>query len=295
MHLATNPAVASYLSKQAREMMWIEQFLESKVGNATGGADEEMGTSDDTETVDVDATPLNGDPEVIEYGPHLPGSNGTSQKSETRPRRDSIYVSYVSVKKFLQEHGVQQEPNFDKERELVEEIDALKRENARLKEALEYYRQKAPEVKPPNFMTTKEWEQGRTNGGGPVRIDEDHDDESRMDDAENQMEMETISTAVVTTVVTTSQPQGESQLSPEIQEKVAQLTAIFSNVPEQIAILALKKMDNDVENAAFLLSDDISLTDLMKEAAEADTTSNPNKKQKTSSPEDNKVSNGKVY
>ena len=170
MQLASSvPAVASYLEKQKKEMSWIEQFLEAKVNAQERESMQTqhhqqssrrdamaMGLGSDTDT--DNGEDMDSDREMMMgYGPH-PERKNNKNENPNGWRRDSLFLTYNSVKNFLANFK-DDEPNADRERELMEEIDVLKRDMFKLKEALEYYRRKSPaSVKVPAFMTTPQWE-----------------------------------------------------------------------------------------------------------------------------------------
>lgn len=71
--------------------------------------------------------------------------------------RPALQSLLADLRKFMQGSGIQPEPNHDRERELMEEIERLRQENTLLRNALVTYRQAAPEVKPPPFMAAADW------------------------------------------------------------------------------------------------------------------------------------------
>jgi len=156
------------------------------------------------------------------------------------------------------------------------------------REALEYYRTKAPEVKPPQFMLTKEWADKKSSLG-VLKFDEEETEEedgqqTPMEDP-TAMEMESMSA------------------HSDANEKAKQICEIFTNVSMAAALIALKKSDYDVDAACCQLADGAFLNEIMKEAEDSiiDGENNPNKKQRTQTPpmdlesvkSDNRLTNGK--
>jgi hypothetical protein len=238
LHLGnTVPAVTDYLTKQIREMQWLEQYLEARI-------------------------------------------NSMTDDNPTAPAR----LAYLGVKKFLADHGAEREPNFEKERELMEDIDSYKRENMKLKEALEYYRSRAPNVKPPDFMLTKKWDQAKEKGfsGGPKFIalsvsDSEEDDDTEDEDQPIMMPPPVIisSSSNSSNQPTTLNGRGGVTES-EVEERAKQLIEFFGGISMAVAMGALRKADYDLENAASLLSDDGIMAEIMREAEKEETTSGSN-------------------
>jgi len=267
----TNPAVADYLGKQKKEMMWIEQLLEARVGaperpNPLVGSDNEI------------------DDDALEPGEH--------EMPEASSKRDSIKLTHLAVKKFLAECGIEDEPNYDKERELMEEIQELRDENSKLKEALEYFRAKAPEVKPPPFMTTRDWLEKRSTA---LKVEED-DEETEEDDGLHTTSMEEPSPMEMENM----------SANTEAVEKAKQIIEIFTNVSMAAAMIALKKCDYDLDAACCQLADGATLSEILKEAEGDATHGSPIMKRQKQLPAaptvddievgtktDNKVINGK--
>jgi len=141
------PESVYYLSKVRKEIVWIEQFLEE---NLNPKGIEEAGQYEADEGENGDDS-MDSDREMI-----LPGLQAEKFKPELK--YESVKLVYTIIKKFLASFG-DNEPNFEHERELVEKVEKLKQENLRLKEALEYYRSKASNVKPPAFMMNPRWDE----------------------------------------------------------------------------------------------------------------------------------------
>jgi hypothetical protein len=82
----------------------------------------------------------------------------------------------MSVKNFIAANADNDEVNLDREKDLMEDIERLKRDNLKLKEALEYYRRKSPSVKPPPFMLTPQWDEEKVYFDSSKYDEEDQDD-----------------------------------------------------------------------------------------------------------------------
>eukprot|EP01119_Soliformovum_irregulare_P016659 TRINITY_DN4860_c0_g1_i1.p1 TRINITY_DN4860_c0_g1~~TRINITY_DN4860_c0_g1_i1.p1 ORF type:complete len:2591 (-),score=801.00 TRINITY_DN4860_c0_g1_i1:32-7804(-) len=253
VHLAhSNEACGAYLAKQRKEMMWIEQFLEARGGLQT-----------DHMSAGVDS-----DPDDVDDGNGSANSIVISNPAAPKISPDSTHLVLKSLQKFLAKCGIEEEPNFDKERELTEEIEQLRDLNNKLMEALDYYRKNSPNVPPPAIMLTREWEAGK-----PVVPYEDASTEDDvksngpMDDATDTMEPE----------------EGSNQLPSDAPAKILQLIEIMGSFSEQLAILALKKADWDVEAVVSqVFTDDGFLEALTKELEAGESAEATNNKKRDS-------------
>lgn len=199
--------------------MWIEQFLEAKLGSNEQHNHPLAGNLSDLESDDDS------------------GKENEMRETSNSWKRDSTKLTYQAVKKFLAEAGIDAEPNYDKEKELMEEIEGLRDENLKLRQALEYFRRNAPDVKPPPFMLSKEWDRDRQALSSSRNRLDDEDEETeedepahRMEDAENHMEMQNMS----------------SSHSADADEKAKSLTEIFPSVTQAVALIALRRAGNSL-------------------------------------------------
>ena len=250
---SNNTVVASYLLKQRKEISWMEQFLESKMESSTTGQDVNMNHFEsDNEGQDIAGSEEQRN--QLNNSPVSSSNTSTNQKKE----RDSTYLVYLALKKLVTSSPQENEPNHDRELELVEELEQLKRENSKLREALEFFKKNYPsEAKLPSYVEEL------------FKVaDQDHENELRprsnlnlpsSDEEENLVEMNQMSPLHF------NSPNNES--SSETNAKAKQLVDIFGSLPMAAALLALKKMNFDLESAAALLSDDIHFSEIVKEAA----------------------------
>eukprot|EP01118_Nematostelium_gracile_P019122 TRINITY_DN8740_c0_g1_i1.p1 TRINITY_DN8740_c0_g1~~TRINITY_DN8740_c0_g1_i1.p1 ORF type:complete len:333 (+),score=117.14 TRINITY_DN8740_c0_g1_i1:634-1632(+) len=213
-----NQLIWNYLGQQKKELNWLEQFLESRLNVRTpmisrAGSDNEL--EDDLD-----------DP----------------KDDEKNWKKENVSLTYNSLKKFISECGVDEEPNFDREKELVEKIDTLKDEVAKLKAEVDFYRSKFPDLvyKKP---------------GLELAGDDDDTEDEGVHNMNDDM---------------------DTELSYDANEKAKRVLEIFPDISMQAAILALKKWDFDVDIAVGQLMEGNFLAEVMKEAEE----SSPNKKQK---------------
>jgi hypothetical protein len=236
------PESVYYLSKVRKEIVWIEQFLEE---NLNPKGIEEAGQYEADEGENGDDS-MDSDREMI-----LPGLQAEKFKPELK--YESVKLVYTIIKKFLASFG-DNEPNFEHERELVEKVEKLKQENLRLKEALEYYRSKASNVKPPAFMMNPRWDEEKIQFNKAKYEDDD--------DTENDEPTATLEDRHIMDTEMTS--------NIDAEKKAKQLVEVFGHISMNVALTALKRVDYDVEQAAGLLSDDMHLGNIIKEAEMTD-------------------------
>eukprot|EP01117_Protostelium_nocturnum_P003746 TRINITY_DN1501_c0_g1_i2.p1 TRINITY_DN1501_c0_g1~~TRINITY_DN1501_c0_g1_i2.p1 ORF type:complete len:1731 (-),score=672.01 TRINITY_DN1501_c0_g1_i2:2343-7535(-) len=175
---------------------------------------------------------------------------------------DSARMTSTFVKNFIKNVGNRIEiPSYDRERELTEQLDFFRKENAELKKALERYRHATPSLTPPDFMLTKKWDVDASlkfNTSKPTfhfnyeDSDSDSDPEERVEEVTRSNSGQRVST-------------GPSQ--EEITQRAEQLCE-FLGVSMAVGLAALKKSNYDVESAAVLLSDESSSMDIIKEVEE---------------------------
>lgn len=271
-------AITSYLQKQKREIQWIEQYLSSKLESSLN----DINSNDHSHPPHHSHSLSDG--EIIvhhneEMGPHLPGAHPNLAEPKSKPstppphsggipngnasfensETEMLQTLHNDIKDLLNHFGgADQEPNYDKERELMEEISELKRENEKLKEALEYFRKHAsPDLPIPSFMLEPKWERQQEQlAQGVERLEKQLQNPNSKNNDDNAMELETLSPFMP-----------NSDPNSDLLEKAKQLTAIFTNISVAAAMIALKKTDYDMDNAAFLITDEYSLNEIMKEVA----------------------------
>ncbi|PRP81656.1 hypothetical protein PROFUN_01163 [Planoprotostelium fungivorum] len=153
----------------------------------------------------------------------------------------------ASVDAFLEKYkNHNPTPSSDRERELMEDLDDFRRENAKLKEALDRYAMESKTVPVPAFMRTQKWALEKKSGWLTTKATLFANADSNSDSTEEEIEQRPSTWSTAT-------PSNSTPPVDEIFRRAQALCDILMLQSTDAAIAALKRTNYDIDAAASLL------------------------------------------